>query len=258
MTWNATDHPALMHVLVTRNVLLVRNTAEQESWEQFKGQSHFRSWLGVPLIASHEILGLLCLGDSKAYVFTQEHLRLAMSLAIPAAVAIQNARLYERAEIYGTELEKQLAGLDQTQRALEKAEENRACSEERFSKVFRAIPMPFSITTVDEGRFIDVNEAFEERYGYSRYELIGRTIFGIGIWADPQARPRMLSEIREHGSIRNHAIRVRKASGEVVEAVLSAQVLDLEGQRCILAVTEELADRVSLRASFSRGAGSAR
>jgi PAS domain S-box-containing protein len=256
-TWNATDHPPLMQVLATRNILLVRNTAEHEGWGQFKGHSHFHSWLCVPLIASQEVLGLLCLGDSRAYVFTQEHLRLAKSLAIPAAVAIQNARLYERAEIYGAELEKHLAGLKQTQLALQKAEENRAFSEEKFSKIFRASPIAFSITTVDEGRFIDVNEAFEQRYGYSRNELIGRTILDVGIWEHPEDRPRMLYEIREHGSIRNYATRLRKHSGEVVEAALSAQVLELEGRRCILTVTEELIDRVRFQASLTRRVGSA-
>jgi PAS domain S-box-containing protein len=254
-TWNATDHPPLMQVLITRNILLVQNTAEQEGWGRFKGYSHFHSWLGVPLIASQEVLGLLCLGDSKAYLFKQEHLRLAKSLAIPAAVAIQNARLYERAEIYGAELEKQLAGLEQTQRALQEAEESRALSEEKFTKVFRASPIAFSITTVDEGRFIDVNEAFERRYGYSRDHLIGRTILDVGIWDDPEERPRMLAEIREHGSTRNHVTHLRTHSGEVVEAVLSAQVLELEGQKCILAVTEEPTDGVPLQPPLTHRAG---
>lgn len=129
MTWSATDHPPLMEVLSTRNLLLVRNTSEHENWRQFKGQSHFHSWLCIPLIASQEVLGLLCLGDSKAYFFTQEHLRLAGSLAIPAAVAIQNARLYERAEIYGVELENRLADLERAQRALEESERSRAAGQ---------------------------------------------------------------------------------------------------------------------------------
>jgi GAF domain-containing protein len=126
MTWTVTDHPPLMQVLATRNILLVRNTQEHEGWRQFTGHAHFRSWLCVPLIASQDLLGLLCLGDSRAYLFTQEHLRLAKSLAIPAAVAIQNARLYERAEIYGAELEKQVADLERTQQALEQSERSRA------------------------------------------------------------------------------------------------------------------------------------
>jgi PAS domain S-box-containing protein len=254
MTWNAMDHPPLIRVLGTRNSLLVRNTAEQEGWRQFKGHSQFHSWLCVPLVASQSVLGLLSLGASETDTFTQEHLRLAKSLAIPAAVAIQNARLYERAEIYGAELEKRLADLEQTQQALQKAEENRAFSEEKFTKVFRASPIPFSITTVAEGRFIDVNEAFEHRYGYSRGELIGGTVLEIGIWDDPDDRSQMLREIRERGSIRNHATRLRNSSGGAIETIYSAQAIQLDGQQCILAVTEDLLDHARLQASLARGA----
>lgn len=122
ITWYASDHAPLMNLLASRNVLLVPDTIEQDGWQRFRGHSHFRSWLGVPLIASGSVLGVLSLGDSEARMFTQEHVRLAKSLAIPAAVAIQNARLYERAEIYGAELEKRVAELERTQRALEDAE----------------------------------------------------------------------------------------------------------------------------------------
>jgi PAS domain S-box-containing protein len=243
MTWNVPEHRPLMHVLLTQKGLLVSNTAEEQGWNQFNGHRQFRSWLCVPLVASECVLGLLSLGDLNTEAFTPEHLRLAGSLALPAAVAIQNARLYERAEIYGAELEKRLADLEQSERALRKAEENQAFSEDKFTKVFRATPIAFSITTLEEGRFVDVNEAFELRYGYSRNELIGRTNLEIGVW-DPDDRPRMLRAIRESGAIRDYTTRVHKRSGEVVEAVLSAQVLELEGERCILALTEEIADPV--------------
>jgi len=255
VTWNAIDHPPLMRALFGQTTVLVRNTAEEEGWVGFKGHSHFRSWLGIPLVASQNVLGLLCLGDSKAHVFTHEHVRLAKSLAIPAAVAIQNARLYERAEIYGSELEKRLRDLDQTQQALEKAEANRSRSEERFSKVFRSSPIAFSITTADEGRFIDVNEAFEQRYGYSRDELIGRTTLEVGIWEDSDDRVQMLAEIREQGSIRNHAARLRRRAGDLVETIYSAQLIELGGQPCILAVTEDLTARISFEAAVAHRAG---
>jgi len=254
MTWNAIDHTPLRQVLATRNILLVRNTAEQEGWKLFKGHSHFQSWLCVPLVASQDVLGLLCLGDSRANVFTPEHLRLAKSLAIPAAVAIQNARLYERAEIYGAELERQVADLEQTQQALERAEENRAFSEEKFSKVFQASPVAFSITTLEEGRFVDVNEAFEHRYGYSRDELIGRTTLEIGIWDNPEHGPKMVNEIREHGNIQNQATRFRNRLGEVVETIFSAQVIDIGGQPCIVAVTEDFPARPHIHGALAHGA----
>jgi len=107
-----------MQVLATRNSLLIPNTAEENSWGGFTGFSHLRSWMCVPLLASQQVLGLLSLGDARPRAFTQEHLRLAKSLAIPAAVAIQNARLYERAEIFRSELEQRLADFEQAENAL--------------------------------------------------------------------------------------------------------------------------------------------
>jgi PAS domain-containing protein len=121
--------------------------------------------------------------------FTQDHLRRTQLLAIPAAAAIQNSRLYERAEIFGSELQRRLTDLRQTEKALEQSEEGRRVSEDKFQKVFRSSPIPFSITTVNEGRFVDVNAAFERRYGYSRAEVIGRTVGELGIWEDPKIEP---------------------------------------------------------------------
>ena len=117
-----------MHVLAGRNSLLIPNTAEEIGWATFKGFCHLRSWLCVPLVASKQVLGLLSLGDSSAHAFNQEHLRLAKSLAIPAAVAIQNARLYEQAEIFRSELEQRLADLEQAERVLREVQQNRELS----------------------------------------------------------------------------------------------------------------------------------
>jgi PAS domain S-box-containing protein len=253
-TWNVMDHAPLLQVLGTRKGLLVANTAEQEGWRQFKGHSHFHSWLCVPLIASQSVLGLLSLGDSEVKAFTQEHLRVAKSLAIPAAVAIQNARLFERAEIYGAELEKRLVDLEQTQQALQQAEQGRALSEEKFSKVFRSTPIAFSITTLEEGRFLEVNEAFEHRYGYSRDELIGRTASDIGIWADPAERGQVLNQILADGRARNRVTHFRNRSGETLETLYSAHTFELDGHQCILAVSEDIHDLAHLQAAPDRRA----
>jgi PAS domain S-box-containing protein len=127
-TLDAKDNEFLMHVLAGRNSLLIPNTAVETEWVAFKGFSHLGSWLCVPLVASQQVLGLLSLGDTHAQAFTQEHLRLAKSLAIPAAVAIQNARLYEQAEIFRAELEQRLADLEQAQKELREVQQGRELS----------------------------------------------------------------------------------------------------------------------------------
>jgi PAS domain S-box-containing protein len=253
-TFDASANRFLMHVLATRAPVLVPDTGTEPEWQSFKGYSQMRSWLCVPLIASERVLGLLSLGDAQAQAFSQEHLRLAKSLAIPAAVAIQNARLYQRAEIYGAELEQRLGDLQQTQNALREAEHSRELSEEKFTKVFRSSPIAFSITTVEEGRFLDVNEAFERRYGYAREELLGRTVFDIGIWADPSERLRTLEEIREQRRVRNRVTCFRKRSGETIDTFYSAEIVGIEGCDCVLAVSEDLPARMELEAPLARKA----
>jgi PAS domain S-box-containing protein len=121
-TLDARENPFLQKVLIEHKNVLIPDTHDEREWTNTKVFAGIRSWIAVPLLASGNILGLLSIGTSERNAFTPEHLRLAKSLAIPAAAAIQNARLYERAEIYASELELRLEELKQTQKALEDSE----------------------------------------------------------------------------------------------------------------------------------------
>ena len=239
LTLNADESPFLQRILADQKSVLISDTKQEEGWQTFKGHEHLRSWLCAPLVASDEYLGFLSVGHTEPNHFTQEHLRRTQLLAIPAAAAIQNARLYARADIYGSELEKRLADLRQAEVALEQSEEGRRISEEKFQKVFRSSPIPFSITTLNEGRFVDVNAAFERRYGYSRPEVLGRTVLDLRIWEDPSDRVHMTTQLQQ-GPIRNVITRLRTKSGEIKLTAYSADKIQFDGQSCILAVSEDL------------------
>src|SRR5581483_3709020 len=120
-TFEATEYPLIQRVLGSQTSVMVSDSNEETGWRPLKDHVDLRSWLCVPLIVSRRVIGLLCLGHPEANGFLKEHLRTAELLAIPAAAAIQNARLYERAEIYAEELERRLADLRQAQSALEQA-----------------------------------------------------------------------------------------------------------------------------------------
>jgi PAS domain S-box-containing protein len=242
LTLDAADSPFLLRILTTQNSVLLADTKNEKEWPSFKGHTNIRSWLCVPLVASKQTLGLLSVGHAQPNTFTQDHLRRTHLLAIPAAAAIQNSRLYERAEIYGSELQRRLTDLRQTEKALEHSEEGRRVSEDKFQKVFRSSPIPFSITTVNEGRFLDVNAAFERRYGYSRTEVIGHTVGELRIWEDPKDRTLMITQLQQRGPIRNAITRLRTKSGEVKTIAYSADKIEFDGQLCILAVSEDLPD----------------
>ena len=126
LTLNVTEFPLVQRVVVNQNGLVLSDTRQEQEWRPLQGSGPLRSWLCVPLVASRQTLGLLSLGHSAHGSFTHEHLRLAKSLAIPAAAAIQNARLYECAKIYGTELEKRTSDLNEAQSALQRLQGGRA------------------------------------------------------------------------------------------------------------------------------------
>jgi len=110
-TLNASEYPVLQRALRNPGGVLIHNTFEECDWKDIAPDTTARSWLGIPLYSADRLLGLLCVTHSHPGQFTAEHLRVARSLAPSASVVIQNARLYERAEIYASELNRRLSNL---------------------------------------------------------------------------------------------------------------------------------------------------
>jgi PAS domain-containing protein len=119
-----TTIPALQQALAQREGMLLGDTQIETAWTEFARTCRARSWIGVPMCVRNQVIGLLSLMHSDPVQFTAEHRRLATCLAVPAALAIENARLRERAEICGTELEKRLADIRHMEQALAIREES--------------------------------------------------------------------------------------------------------------------------------------
>ncbi len=112
ITLEAAENVSLQRVLVERKSVHLSDTREESDWRDTKALVKIRDWIAVPLVVGNTVLGLLSVGESRPRSFTTEHFRLAKSLAIPAAVAIHNARLYEWAQIYAAERESLLKKAD--------------------------------------------------------------------------------------------------------------------------------------------------
>ena len=113
---SALGNPFLSRILFERKPVLLSDTATESDWKASPPFGYMRSWMGIPLTAAGTVIGILALSAHSPAMFTAEHLRLAKNLAVSAAVAIQNARVHERAEIYAAELELRLQELHQTQK----------------------------------------------------------------------------------------------------------------------------------------------
>ena len=124
-----------------------------------------------------------------------------------------------------------------------RAEEALRLSEARFARAFMANPQPMSMTTLSESRFIDVNDSFLEVSGFTREEIIGRTSLDLGMWDTPTARGDLVRELENHGVVRNLEARMRTKRGDVRVLLSSADLIEIDGQRCILFASSDITER---------------
>ena len=124
-----------------------------------------------------------------------------------------------------------------------KAERALRSSEEKFSKVFHSSPDWIAITTLSEGRFIDVNEAFLKITGYTRKEVIGRTFAELGLWVDSDGRAKLVELLLRHRVVRDFEARYRLKSGEIRTMLRSAELIELDGETCIINVVRDITER---------------
>ncbi|MBX3647422.1 MAG: PAS domain S-box protein [Rhodocyclaceae bacterium] len=130
---------------------------------------------------------------------------------------------------------------DVTQQVAIEAELRR--SESKFSSVFRSSPLATAITRLEDGRYIDINEAFERLFGWTRDEIIGRTSLDIGKWLSPEARENWAAALQKAGRINNLEVSFRVKNGEIREVLLSSEIIDLEGEPCALVMVADITDR---------------
>ena len=102
--------------------------------------------------------------------------------------------------------------LDITER--KRAEDALRKSELKLSKIFHSVPVLIGITTLAEGRCIDINETGLRTLGYRREEMVGRTMLELGIWESKSTRDRVIRMLEEDGMVRDLEINFRGKNGK--------------------------------------------
>jgi len=123
------------------------------------------------------------------------------------------------------------------------AQEALRISEEKFSKAFQTSPVWVTLTTVNDGRFLEVNDTFTKISGFSRAEAIGRTSSDLGFWLEPEGdRERALQIFREQGYFRNLEMKMRFKDGKSHTMLWSADPIDFDGQECLISVLTDISE----------------
>lgn len=128
-------------------------------------------------------------------------------------------------------------------RLRKQAESALRLSEEKFAKAFLSSPNSITITRLVDGYHIEVNEAFCQMIGYSREEVIGRSAVNLGLWVNLEKRDRLFQLLTQEGTVRNYEFDFCTKSGEVRAALLSAEIINIGGETCVISVSQDISDR---------------
>ncbi len=119
-------------------------------------------------------------------------------------------------------------------------------SEGRLSAVFQASPIGISVTRVADGKILEVNSAALQMYGYARESVIGRTVAELGVYVNPGQRDEMVQGLRAQGGVDRFPIDFRRSSGEAGLMEVSARVIELQGEECLVGMMVDATERKRL------------
>jgi len=123
-------------------------------------------------------------------------------------------------------------------------------SEDKFYKAFHCCPHIITISSLEDGRYVEVNDAFSTVVGYEPDEVVGRTVSELNIWENPTERQRILNRIEEQGSIRNLEMNFLTKSGQRLTTLISADQIDIAGEKQLLFVVKDISDRKNMEESL--------
>jgi PAS domain S-box-containing protein len=143
---------------------------------------------------------------------------------------------------------------DITQR--KQSEEALRLSEEKFSKAFYSGPDSITISTLEDGTYVDVNEAFTRLSGYKKEEVIGKTSVELNIWKDNKDRLKYTEMLEKDGHVKNLELELRNKKGEIIYVLTSAELIDYEDKPHLLTIVKDITEQKiaesALRASEER------
>jgi len=115
-------------------------------------------------------------------------------------------------------------------------------AQHRFETIFDNNPTPMALSTIPDGRFIDVNNAFLKTLGYGKDELIGKTSAGLGIFLRPERVEMIRDSLLSDRHIADRELQVRCKNGEILDGLFSGEVIGNQGRQYFLTVMTDITE----------------
>jgi len=181
-----------------------------------------RAAVGIPALAGRDVAAALVFYMDQPRERDPEMIELVTAVAVQLGTLIRSRR---------------------AERALHLASGEITPTEEAGSEgapavppsVFRASPAPLLLSTLEEGQILEVSRGFERVFAHQRDDVVGRKESELGLWVHGADRAEVVGRVREGTANGGLQVRLRSRHGHILEVVLAAEVLTVEGRECLVA-----------------------
>jgi PAS domain S-box-containing protein len=129
---------------------------------------------------------------------------------------------------------------DITQR--KQAEEVLRESEEKFAKAFNHAPLLMTLSDLEDGTYLEVNDKFMQVSGFSREEAVGRTSIELG-WISAEDRKLLIEALQTQGRIEGLELTLLAKDKRQVHCVYYGEVITMGGRARLLSIAQDITER---------------
>jgi PAS domain S-box-containing protein len=116
-------------------------------------------------------------------------------------------------------------------------------NQELLAKLFRNSPAAVALVRQADGVVLDVNDAYERLFGWTRAEVIGQSTAALRVWVDAEDRTRFQQLLAARGRVIDFESQARRKSGEVFDSLLSSEMIEEAGERIVLVIVLDVSAR---------------
>jgi len=149
------------------------------------------------------------------------------------------------------ELEKEIEGL-------RKSKDDFSSTKEVLLKVFLISPVATVVTSISDGKIIQVNDAFTNLTGYGHHEITGQATVDVDMWVNKQERRTMLRLLHDKKSLENFHAQIKTTSGDIRECLFSAQIFSLHNEQFVISMAIEVTRRIKAERELRESEGKQR
>jgi PAS domain S-box-containing protein len=117
-------------------------------------------------------------------------------------------------------------------------------SEDKFAQTFHTSPDAITISRLEDGLYLDINFGFTEITGFSREDVIGRTVEDIHLWENMENRQEIFEKLNKAGEVNNFQTLMRIKNGETRHALISARTIEINNERCLITIGRDITNIV--------------